>query len=218
MASCKAYFDGLRDAGIIEDDSGLTHEARSSTGGARSDADRDQGGVSKEANNGTEEHFIKFAMVHLRPRRLSPVGTAVVRRERTALSWPSIMSSAWRKVARTPPTTLTACRDCNGSGARSLLAAPDSADAMRRMRERARRRFWLAEQIRGRGLEKGSEQEVISMKCDAYGVATVNFPKGEMTTAPEADRRVPGPIASPSGIVLLLIAVSRSGRRSYVCG
>jgi crossover junction endodeoxyribonuclease RusA len=26
MASCKAYFDGLRDAGIIEDDSGLTHE------------------------------------------------------------------------------------------------------------------------------------------------------------------------------------------------
>lgn len=27
MASCKAYFDGLRDAGIIEDDSGLTHEA-----------------------------------------------------------------------------------------------------------------------------------------------------------------------------------------------
>jgi hypothetical protein len=80
---------------------------------------------------------------------------------------------------------VTACRDCNGGkGARSLLAAPDSADAMRRMRERAEKALGLAEQIREAvDSRKDLEQEVINMKCDAYGVSTVNFPKGEMTTA-----------------------------------
>jgi hypothetical protein len=80
---------------------------------------------------------------------------------------------------------VTACRKCNGGkGARSLLAVPDSAEAMRRMRERAERANGLADQIKEAvETRKRLEQQVVNMKCDAFGVESVQFPKGEMTSA-----------------------------------
>lgn len=76
----------------------------------------------------------------------------------------------------------TSCRKCNGGkGARSLKAAPTSAEVVARIHERAatlqQQAAALSASIES---QRQLEQMAVNLKCEAYGVESVNMEKGEV--------------------------------------
>lgn len=80
---------------------------------------------------------------------------------------------------------VTACRSCNcGKAAKSLPNAPTTDDVQARIAKNA-------EAIRAQAdamaaaieAEREAEQSIINLKCEAYGVQSTRFNRGEIATA-----------------------------------
>jgi hypothetical protein len=81
---------------------------------------------------------------------------------------------------------LTACKTCNGGkSAKSLLAVPTTGDVVDRINEKRVELEQQAQTIRqAMEAEAEAEQAIVNMmKCDAYGVKSTQFNRGEATTA-----------------------------------
>lgn len=80
---------------------------------------------------------------------------------------------------------VTACQKCNGGkGARSIAVAPTAEHVFERLeatRDRLKRQAEILEEIRA--AEAEIEQQIVNIKCDAYGVSSVTLAKNEVPVA-----------------------------------
>lgn len=79
---------------------------------------------------------------------------------------------------------LTACKTCNGGkSAKSLLAVPTTGEVVDRINEK---RVQVQEQAQtiaqAIAAEAEAEQAIVNMKCDAFGLQSTQFNRGEITT------------------------------------
>lgn len=80
---------------------------------------------------------------------------------------------------------VTACQECNGGkSARSLAEIPAPEEVIRRVQEMRGRMSQLADSVSAAvESRKALEQEIVSLKCGAYGRDTARFADGEMASA-----------------------------------
>jgi hypothetical protein len=80
---------------------------------------------------------------------------------------------------------VTACQRCNGGkGARSLVDAPTAERSLEEARARAAHLAELAQSSREAATAmKELEQVAVNIKCEAYGVKSVDMPQAEVTSA-----------------------------------
>lgn len=76
----------------------------------------------------------------------------------------------------------TACRGCNsGKSARSLSSAPTSQEVIERINQSASNLQAQADALRLSSAVRGAmDQEIINLKCTAYGVENVKMASGEL--------------------------------------
>lgn len=83
-----------------------------------------------------------------------------------------------------PDNLATACKGCNGGkSARSLEAAPTSKQVVKRIRKQAANLSQQADAIREALVaERQLRQEIVNLKCAAYGIDTCTIQKGEIAS------------------------------------
>lgn len=81
-----------------------------------------------------------------------------------------------------PDNLIAACQRCNGGkGAKSLGQVPASEDLTERMEQRAATIRAQSDAIREAiASHAETRQSAINLKCAAYGVQSVNMPRGEI--------------------------------------
>ncbi len=119
-----------------------------------------------------------------------------------------------------PDNLVTACRKCNGGkGARSLGEAPTPRQVVKRIRKGAANLLQQAKAVQEAiAAEKALRQEVVNLKCAAYGIERCTIKPGEVA----AIRRLIGEFGADQVLVWYQSAATHNCKEwdavRYVCG